>query len=73
MKYTVLFLFFGRCELRKAVEARVPRTPRRNTVHQAFDLVEHRSPRPWLHRRKSPIKKPSLAEGCPRLSVADAA
>ncbi len=20
-----------------------------NTVHQAFDLVEHRSPRPWLH------------------------
>ena len=20
-----------------------------NTIHQAFDLVEHRSPRPWLH------------------------
>src|SRR5258708_7195911 len=20
-----------------------------NTVHRAFDLVEHRSPRPWLH------------------------
>jgi aspartate racemase len=20
-----------------------------NTVHQAFDLIEHRSPRPWLH------------------------
>src|SRR5882757_5290232 len=20
-----------------------------NTVHQSFDLVEHRSPRPWLH------------------------
>ncbi len=20
-----------------------------NTVHQAFDLVEHRSPRPWMH------------------------
>ncbi|HEV2731555.1 MAG TPA: hypothetical protein VGV15_16105 [Terriglobales bacterium] len=19
-----------------------------NTIHQAFDLVEHRSPRPWL-------------------------
>jgi aspartate racemase len=20
-----------------------------NTIHQAFDLVEHRSPRPWMH------------------------
>src|SRR5262245_64026468 len=20
-----------------------------NTIHQAFDMVEHRSPRPWLH------------------------
>ena len=20
-----------------------------NTIHQAFELVEHRSPRPWLH------------------------
>lgn len=20
-----------------------------NTIHQAFDLIEHRSPRPWLH------------------------
>src|ERR1700758_3443514 len=20
-----------------------------NTIHQAFDLVQHRSPRPWLH------------------------
>src|SRR3981081_2317025 len=20
-----------------------------NTIHQAFDLVEHRAPRPWLH------------------------
>lgn len=23
-----------------------------NTIHQAFDLVEHRSPRPWLHIAK---------------------
>src|SRR5262249_4230610 len=20
-----------------------------NTIHQSFDLIEHRSPRPWLH------------------------
>ena len=29
-----------------------------NTVHQAFDLVEHRSPRPWLH-----IAREVAAEG----------
>lgn len=23
-----------------------------NTIHQAFDLVEHRSPRPWMHIAK---------------------
>src|SRR5215813_10811270 len=23
-----------------------------NTIHQAFDLIEHRSPRPWLHIAK---------------------
>ena len=29
-----------------------------NTIHQAFDLVEHRSPRPWLH-----IAREVAAEG----------
>jgi len=28
-----------------------------NTVHQAFDLIEHRSPRPWLHIAKEVAKE----------------
>lgn len=28
-----------------------------NTIHQAFDLVEHRSPRPWLHIAKEVAKE----------------
>jgi aspartate racemase len=28
-----------------------------NTIHQAFDLVEHRSPRPWLHIAREVAKK----------------
>jgi aspartate racemase len=28
-----------------------------NTIHQAFDLVEHRSPRPWLHIAKEAAKE----------------
>ena len=28
-----------------------------NTVHQAFDLVEHRSPRPWLHIAREVAKE----------------
>lgn len=39
-----------------------------NTIHQAFDLVEHRSPRPWLHiaREVSAVAKQS---GYKRLAV----
>jgi aspartate racemase len=32
-----------------------------NTIHQAFDLVEHRSPRPWLHIAREVAK---VAQGC---------
>jgi aspartate racemase len=28
-----------------------------NTIHQAFDLVEHRSPRPWLHIARQVAKE----------------
>jgi aspartate racemase len=28
-----------------------------NTIHQAFDLIEHRSPRPWLHIAKEVAKE----------------
>jgi aspartate racemase len=28
-----------------------------NTIHQAFDLVEHRSPRPWLHIARAVAKE----------------
>ena len=28
-----------------------------NTIHQAFDLVEHRSPRPWLHIAREVTKE----------------
>jgi aspartate racemase len=28
-----------------------------NTIHQAFELVEHRSPRPWLHIAKEVAKE----------------
>jgi len=31
-----------------------------NTVHQAFDLVEHRSPRPWLHIAEEVAKQACL-------------
>src|ERR1700752_1116907 len=28
-----------------------------NTIHQAFELVAHRSPRPWLHIAEEVIKE----------------
>lgn len=28
-----------------------------NTIHQAFDLVEHRSPRPWLHIAEEVVRE----------------
>jgi aspartate racemase len=28
-----------------------------NTIHQAFDMVEHRSPRPWLHIAREVAKE----------------
>ncbi len=28
-----------------------------NTIHQAFDLIEHRSPRPWLHIAREVAKE----------------
>jgi aspartate racemase len=28
-----------------------------NTIHQAFDLIEHRSPRPWLHIAREVVKE----------------
>jgi len=28
-----------------------------NTIHQAFDLVEHRAPRPWLHIAREVAKE----------------
>src|SRR6202162_1257115 len=39
-----------------------------NTVHQAFDLVEHRSPRPWLHIALEVANKAKL-HGYKRLGV----
>jgi aspartate racemase len=33
-----------------------------NTIHQAFDLVEHRSPRPWLHIAKEVAKEAQLRQ-----------
>jgi aspartate racemase len=28
-----------------------------NTIHQAFDLVEHRTPRPWLHLAREVVRE----------------
>jgi len=39
-----------------------------NTIHQAFDLVEHRSPRPWLHIARE-VAKEAQNRGCKRLAV----
>jgi aspartate racemase len=39
-----------------------------NTVHQAFDLVEHRSPRPWLHIAVE-VTKEAKRHGYRRLGV----
>lgn len=39
-----------------------------NTVHQAFDLVEHRSPRPWLHIAVE-VANEAKRLGCKRLGV----
>lgn len=39
-----------------------------NTIHQAFDLVEHRSPRPWLHIARE-VAKEAKARGFRRLGV----
>lgn len=33
-----------------------------NTIHQAFDLVEHRSPRPWLHIAREVAKEAKLRQ-----------
>jgi aspartate racemase len=33
-----------------------------NTIHQAFDLVEHRSPRPWLHIAREVAKEAQRRE-----------
>jgi aspartate racemase len=39
-----------------------------NTIHQAFDLVEHRSPRPWLHIARE-VAKEANQKGYKRLAV----
>ena len=39
-----------------------------NTIHQAFDLVEHRSPRPWLHIARE-VAKEAQQRGLKRLAV----
>ena len=39
-----------------------------NTVHQAFDLVEHRSPRPWLHIARA-VAAEAKRNGYRRLAV----
>ena len=39
-----------------------------NTVHQAFDLVEHRSPRPWLHIARE-VAREAHAKQYKRLAV----
>jgi aspartate racemase len=33
-----------------------------NTIHQAFDLVEHRSPRPWLHIAREVSKEAQASQ-----------
>jgi len=39
-----------------------------NTIHQAFDLVEHRSPRPWLHIARE-VAREARGRGFKRLAV----
>ena len=39
-----------------------------NTIHQAFDLVEHRSPRPWLHIAKE-VANEAVRRGYKRLGI----
>jgi aspartate racemase len=39
-----------------------------NTIHQAFDLVEHRSPRPWLHIAQE-VACEAKRNHCKRLAV----
>ncbi len=39
-----------------------------NTIHQAFDLVEHRSPRPWLHIARA-VAVEAKSRGYGRLAV----
>jgi aspartate racemase len=39
-----------------------------NTIHQAFDLVEHRSPRPWLHIARE-VATEAKRQGWKRLAV----
>src|ERR1700757_3763249 len=39
-----------------------------NTIHQAFDLVEHRSPRPWMHIARE-VAKEAQRRGLKRLAV----
>ena len=39
-----------------------------NTIHQAFDLVEHRSPRPWLHIARE-VAREAQRRGFKRLAV----
>ena len=39
-----------------------------NTIHQAFDLVEHRSPRPWLHIARE-VGAEAKKRGYKRLAV----
>ena len=39
-----------------------------NTIHQAFDLVEHRSPRPWLHIARE-VAAEAKKQGFKRLGV----
>ena len=39
-----------------------------NTIHQAFDMVEHRSPRPWLHIARE-VGAEAKARGYRRLAV----
>jgi aspartate racemase len=39
-----------------------------NTIHQAFDLIEHRSPRPWLHIARE-VAKEAQRQHFKRLAV----
>src|ERR1700756_1235768 len=39
-----------------------------NTIHQAFDLVSHRSPRPWLHIAQE-VANEAVRRGHKRLGI----